>query len=144
MIAELIEQLRAARAEEERAAEADVKAFEALTQTDAYKAHVSTKLDHTTAKLRVEEIEAQIRTAALDEYKASGTKRPHEFVEIKMFSIVKPYNESNAREWCFLNFRPALMLDKKSFEKSAKDGQIPPGIAETDTEPRAQISKKLS
>lgn len=138
-----IEQLKAAR--ETRDAEKTVAAdlYEALKSNPDFKAWEEAKTMTKTSDLLVEELEAQVREAALEEYKAHGTKQPHERVTIKMFSIVKPYNEDAAREWCFSNFRPALTLDAKTFEKAVKDGQIPPSIAESDSEPRVTIATKL-
>jgi len=66
-----------------------------------------------------------------------------ERVKVKMFAVVTPYDKTAAREWCFANFRPALALDEKTFEKAVKDGNIPAELATVIKEARAQIATKL-
>jgi len=88
-------------------------------------------------------LESQIRHDALASFQLYGNKLVHNKVEIKIFLVVEPYDETVAREWCFTNFRPALKLDTSTFEKAAKDGNIPADLATVIEEPRAQIAKKL-
>lgn len=126
---------------EKRKAEA-AEMYEALKNTPTFVYYEDLKAGIKEVDGYITQLENEIRAEAVDAFKA-GTKQPHEKVKIEMHTIVKPYNEANAREWCFTNFRPALVLDTKAFEKAAKDGQIPANIAETDTEPRAKIASKL-
>lgn len=64
-------------------------------------------------------------------------------VSVKMFSIVQISDEQKAKEWCIDHFTPALKLDAKTFEKAAKDGNIPADLATVTKEARAQIATKL-
>lgn len=87
------------------------------------------------------ELEARIRGAALalHDEKCELPSR----VAVKNFTVVKIPDEAKAREWCMTNFRPALKLDAKTFEKAAKDGTVPTELATVSTEARAQIATKL-
>jgi len=89
------------------------------------------------------ELESHIRHTALTEYADTQDKHPRSEIEIKLFKVVDILNDVAAREWCFLNFRPALKLDTKTFEKAAKDGSIPTELATVSEEPRVQIATKL-
>ena len=91
----------------------------------------------------VQELEGHIHHEALSSFRLDGNKSPHDKVAVKMFKVVEPYDDVAAREWCFLNFRPALRLDDKTFEKAAKDGSIPDELATVSEEPRVQIATKL-
>lgn len=137
-----IEELKALRESLEAGKATASEMYEALKSTPTFIEYEQIKEHNKSADTRITQLENEIRADAVKVFLA-GTKQPHEKVKIEMHTIVKPYNEANAREWCFTNFRPALVLDTRSFEKAAKDGQIPANIAETDTEPRAKIATKL-
>ncbi len=92
----------------------------------------------------ISQMEESLRAAALESFALDGNKKPHPAVTIKMFSSVKIANEESATEWCFANFRPALKLDAKIFEKAAKDGNVPSGLVVVGEEPKAQIATDLS
>ncbi len=98
----------------------------------------------TKTKESIESIEKQIRDSAVQDFRVRGNKRPHDAVQIKVFQIVSVVDEPKAREWCFQNFRPALKLDTKTFEKAAKDGSVPSDLVVCEEEPRAQIATDLS
>jgi len=137
-----IEELKALRVNLEAGKSVAAKMYENLKNDPAFFHYESVKEGNKKMDAAITQLENDIRAEAVAIYKA-GTKQPHEKVKIENHTIVKPYNEANAREWCFTNFRPALALDTKTFEKAAKDGQIPANIAETDSEPRAKIASKL-
>ncbi len=137
-----IEELKALRESLEAGKTVAAEMYEALKTVPAFIDYEDTKAHNKEVDAAITQLENEIRAEAVAVYKA-GVKQPHEKVKIENHTIVKPYNEANAREWCFTNFRPALTLDTKTFEKAAKDGQIPSNIVETDTEPRAKISSKL-
>jgi hypothetical protein len=88
-------------------------------------------------------LDAALREYALKQHAVDGNKHPHEKIEIKNFTVVEIPNAEAAREWSFTNFRPALKLDTKVFEKAAKDGSIPVDLARIIEEPRILISSKL-
>jgi len=137
-----IDQLKALRESLEAGKTIAAEMYETLKETPAFMNYEDMKAHNKEVDAAITQLEIEIRAEAVDVFKA-GTKQPHEKVKIEMHTIVKPYNEANAREWCFTNFRPALSLDTKAFEKAAKNGQIPENIAETDTEPQAKIASKL-
>lgn len=95
------------------------------------------------ATLEEEKLSEAIRQESLSLYSVDGDKKPHDAVQVKIFQVVSIPDENAAREWCFTNFRPALKLDAKTFEKAAKDGTVPEGLAVVTEEPRAQIAAKL-
>jgi len=86
-------------------------------------------------------LENEIKKIALD--LAEICAELPERVKVKMFAVVTPYDKVAVREWCFSNFRPALVLDEKTFEKAVKDGNIPADLAQVVKEARAQIATKL-
>lgn len=137
---ELIDTLAAARYATALADVERIKLVEAFEATPEYKNAIATL---SAAKAEEARLDEEVRAAALAEYQETQTKNPHEKVSIAIFSTVKPYNEAAAREWCFMNFRPALTLDKKAFEKAVTAGQIPDNIAQSDTEARVKIAKQL-
>ncbi len=137
-----IEELKALRENLEAGKSVAAKMYENLKNDPAFFHYEDMKERNKKMDAAITQLENEIRTEAVAVYKA-GVKQPHEKVKIENHTIVKPYNEANAREWCFTNFRPALALDTRTFEKAAKDGQIPSNIVETDTEPRAKIASKL-
>ena len=109
---------------------------------------VTTREDYLLASVKQEEselivagLETQIRTMALqlNEVMADLPDR----VSVKMFSIVQISDEQKAKEWCIDHFTPGLKLDAKTFEKAAKDGNIPAELATVSKEYRAQIASKL-
>jgi hypothetical protein len=89
----------------------------------------------------ITELESSIRAAALALH-AEFCELPSR-VTVKNFTVVTISDEAKAREWCLTNFRPALKLDAKTFEKAAKDGTVPADLATITKEARAQIATKL-
>lgn len=89
----------------------------------------------------ITELEASIRAAALALHENSCELPAR--VTVKQFTVVTISDEAKAREWCMTNFRPALKLDAKTFEKAAKDGTVPADLATVTKEARAQIATKL-
>lgn len=137
------DKLQALKFEREKLADAKTKKAALLAALEASPEWKDAVTQIAFSENEVNKLEAEIREEALDEFKATGTKKPHESVQVQFYSIVKEYNEAAAREWCFQNFRPALTMDTKTFEKAVKDGQIPDSIAQSDVEPRVKIATKL-
>ena len=111
-------------------------------ETAAYKETVLLKEQ---ASSEVASLEESIRTIAMTQYQVDENKHPHENIEIKVFPVAKLIKEKigGLKEWCFLNFRPALKLDTKVFEKATKDGSIPAELATVSEEPHVHIATKL-
>lgn len=134
----LLDQLKEQRDQAAYMRDAKRKIIEEAQKQEAY-----VKADEFQQKAdeEVSRLEALIRQQALDLH-ALAAELP-ERVTVKMFTVVSEYDKTAAREWCFSNFRPALALDAKTFEKAVKDGNIPVEIATAVKEPRAQIDTKL-
>lgn len=140
MFDELFEQLKEAREKSAAAREAKRQIIEAAQSSTEYRYADETT---TAADEAITRLENEIRSAAVNGYVSAGIKKPHPSVTVKMFTTVAIPDEAAAREWCFINFRPALKFDAKTFEKAVKDGAVPAVLASTQDEPRAQIATKL-
>lgn len=112
-----------------------------LQNSDAYM-----QLDQlrTQTDAEIERITEEIKLKALEEFYGTKNKEPFAGVQVKLFTVVTINDEKQAREWCISNFRPALKLDTKMFEKAAKDGNVPDELAKVEVEPRAQIAADLN
>ena len=135
-----IQELKQAR-EEAEALKASAKAM--LEIVEKSPAYIEAADQARKAADYVLDLESHIRHEALATYVDTQEKHPRPEIEIKVFKVVDILNDVAAREWCFLNFRPALKLDTKTFEKAAKDGSIPAELATVSEEPRVQIATKL-
>jgi len=92
----------------------------------------------------VENKVAEITALSLAAFAADANKHPHPAIEIKEFVSVTTPDTDAAREWCFENFRPALALVLKTWEKAVRDGNIPVNLAISTKEPHVQIASDLS
>lgn len=137
---EKLKLLAQARAAEETAKDKQNKIIEGVKTTDDWTA---AQYVRDTARQLIEKLEDEIKVEALATFSSTGTKK-QEAVTIKEFAVVTIKDEALAREWCMTNFRPALKLDTKTFEKAVKDGTVPDVYATVTTEPRAQIATDLS
>jgi hypothetical protein len=136
----LVSQLALARRISQEASEAVGELTRHLQQSDVF---IATAKAAEEARASEAALDAALREYALKQYLTDSNKHPHEKVEIKKFTVVEIPNAEAAREWSFLNFRPALKLDTKVFEKAAKDGSIPTDLVCIIEEPRVQIATKL-
>lgn len=134
----LLDQLKEQRDQAAYMRDAKNKIIKDAQETEAYKQADEFKQK---ADEEVTRLESQIKQMALDLH-GMAAELP-ERVTVKMFTVVPEYDKNAARDWCFTNFRPALQLDTKTFEKSVKDGNIPAEIASVTKEARAQIATKL-
>ena len=93
----------------------------------------------------LENTDTNIRTSALEHYKASADKRPHPAIGIRLMTKCY-YSEQLAVEWCKDNMPHALKLNKTMFEKHARavSQTIPLEFVEVATEPQVTISRDLS
>jgi hypothetical protein len=134
----LLDKLKEAREQAADARKAKQAVIEAAQSTQEYK-----EADAATneADEIITRLETEIKRQALDYHELCAALP--ERVAVKMFTVVSIPDESAAREWAFSNFRPALKLDAKTFEKAAKDGNIPAELATVSKEARAQIATKL-
>lgn len=113
-----------------------------IDEAQATTAYIEADAAQQEADEAITTLDAKIRSMALDLH-ALCAELP-EGVKVKKFKVVEIADENKAREWCFTNFRPALKLDTKAFEKASKDGNIPHELATVKDEYRAEIATKLA
>ncbi len=109
-----------------------------------WEAEHSDKLDALeAAKERVNEAERAVRTATHAAYLASGDKKPHAAVGIRMTTIIS-YNEADARAWAMDNLKMALKLDTTAFDKAVRAKLVPADIASIEEVAQTTIASDLS
>jgi hypothetical protein len=97
-----------------------------------------------------EELEAtsEVQLAALAEFESTGRtdKHPHPTITVKEMSKVEVLDMEKSREWCFENFKPALVLDDKAFKEMAGTfrGRVPSELIAYTTEYKATIARDLT
>lgn len=95
------------------------------------------------AKEDVDQVEADLKAAAVRLYELTGDKKPSRFAEIKEKAGVLIYDTALAIEWCRENMKAAIneVLNTKAFESfsGAKDLEF---VTETNPVPTAQIARK--
>jgi len=90
---------------------------------------------------RVATLEEILRSLALDQFKATGTKAWQGGVEVKEF-VVLDYQEPDALAWA-KEHRVALKLDRPAFDRIAKASPEEFPFVKISKEPRAQIPQKM-
>lgn len=88
---------------------------------------------------------AVVETLALDEYGATGEKKPHPAVKIVISQKVQ-YEPAEALEWA-RSEAPMLLvtdIDRKAFEKLALNMPTVPPCAQLVAEPQVRVSSDLS
>lgn len=112
---------------------------------DAAKASSNYQLadqSHAKAKSQIEHLESLVRDAAIAEFNASGAKKIHPSVTVKIFKVFRVLDKNLLREWCVKNLPVVLQPDLKKVESYVKDVGNVDG-AELVDEPRAQIASEL-
>ena len=117
MLDDTLDELKRARETMEAAREVQKRIMETAQNSPDYQRAQAAR---EAAESAAADCEKEIKRVALD--LAELCAPLPERVKVKMFAIVTPYDKVAAREWCFANFRPALALDEKTFEKAVKDG----------------------
>lgn len=92
------------------------------------------------AQVQLDAAEAALRIWAVDQYMATGQKRPLPGVEIKLGKALV-YDPAQALQWA-LEHRVALSLDKKVFERVAEASC--PALVKVEEKPVAYIATDLS
>ena len=134
----MLAQLKDARNRKELAEATGKELLARFQETEAWQ---NSQASRAFASTEVDTLESEIRQVALSLYEENA-ELP-KAVTVKWFRAVKIASEEKAREWCFTNFRPALKLDNKTFEKAVKDGSIPVELATVSKEAHAQIATQL-
>lgn len=93
-----------------------------------------------TAKADVKDAERDVREAAVAAHHHDGSKKPHEAVQVKMYTTLA-YEPDDAIEYCIKALPNALKLDKRAFEKVAKVAR--PNFCDIRQEPRTTIARDL-
>ena len=76
---------------------------------------------------------------------ATHDKHTHEAIEVKTMTSVELLTEiEQARQWCLENFKPALTLDRKMFDKAVQMGTVPGWIAKVHEEAKAYVKSDLT
>jgi hypothetical protein len=98
--------------------------------------------DATTYAQQAEELETSIRSIALAEYHASGSKAPHPKVAVKIFKSFNVTDAAQVIAWVKTNLADALTYNpKKVKDYATKIGAVQG--TEVVEEPRAQIASDL-
>jgi len=120
-------------------AQAQVKAMmNALMESREYKQAAQ---ESVIAHQMMCETEDQVRALAVDFYTATGDKRAHGAVTVKVFRDLV-YDEVMALIYCRQHLPNALKLDARAFEKAAK--VIPLSFVDVVETPKATIATDLS
>ena len=82
-----------------------------------------------------------LRKAALAEYNTTLNKHPHSAVTIKIFTVLK-YDAEAAIMEAIEHFRWTLKLDKRKFDRIAKDADFP--FVTKRVDPRVSVARDLS
>jgi hypothetical protein len=93
-----------------------------------------------TARAAQEQAETTLREAVLTAYTATGSKRPHPAVGVRVCTRLV-YDPAAVTAWARENLTPLLVLDTKLFEQVAPHIKVP-GVT-TITEPQATIAQDL-
>jgi hypothetical protein len=118
---------------------------DAVAEFEASPYFQALQVNHAEAVAKTNELTEQLKQDGIAIYDLDGEKKPsHGGFEIKMSTSVSIPDETQAREWCFQNFRPALKLDAKTFKDAVKDGNIPPELGSVEVEPKVYIKSDLS
>lgn len=141
MLTEKLHDLALARAYAVKIVETRKELEAAIEETPEYRVWNIAKNAASEASAEVDKLEAEIKALAIANF--DGNKTPANGLVIKVFQVVT-MDEKSAREWAFINYRPALKLDKTAIEKAAKDGTVPAEIATVTSENRAQLASDLS
>jgi len=144
-IDKLVQELAVLRADLE-SAQNDVKdaqeALEATLEHDHLKRTQDTVI---IIKERIATAEMRVRDAAVAMYDDTENKHPHQAVSIAVTKTAR-YDLGKVLEWCKENARIFIKesLDKKPFDKAARQGIIAPELVTIEEIPTARISSDLS
>lgn len=112
----------------------------ALAATPEAQLLAETREEMANRKADCREHEVAARDIGLKLYEASGDRKPHAALTIKMFKVLD-YDAENALAYCREHLPQALKLDRREFEKVAKTVNIP--IVTMGLEPRMTIARNL-
>jgi N-methylhydantoinase B/oxoprolinase/acetone carboxylase alpha subunit len=115
-----------------------IQNFEESTTYQAIQANINN------AAQQVDELSDQLRELALADYKATGSKKPHPVMGIRV-SLKLTYDPAVALDWAKTEMPAALMLDTKTFEAFVKSANtVPLTFVDYQQIPSATIATDLS
>jgi hypothetical protein len=114
-----------------------VKAFEETPSYQAIQGNIAS------ATNQISDLENELRGLALADYKATGSKKPHPGVGIRV-STKLVYDPAVALDWAKTNVPAALVLDTKTFEGFVKASTAPVTFVSIVETPTATIATDLS
>ncbi len=130
-----------------RAKVAELKAnYGDLEQAFEEQPHVAQLLDELSRQQEIQSnAELRLRAHAVALFKNCGEKKPHPAVEIRLVRKME-YPEHDAREFCMDHFSSALKLDRRLWEKYARDvaDTNPICFVKFTQEPQVMIARDLS
>ncbi len=136
---ELLDQLKDVRERQSTTKGLMNKMIDSVRESEEYKSFQT--MNETENEL-IENIEKELRDLALSEFQASGNKKPHEKVSIKIFKVFKVIDAEKVADWCRRFYVGALKPDMKMVEGYVKDNSAFDGVELTE-EARAQIATKI-
>jgi hypothetical protein len=114
-----------------------VKAFEETPSFQEIQANIND------ATSQIDELTKDLHELALADFKATGSKKPHPGVGIRV-STKLVYDPAVALDWAKTNVPAALMLDTKTFEGFVKASTAPVTFVSIYEVPSATIATDLS
>ena len=138
-INDYLKQLRDARIFLERSQAAKKAAVQEFENSEAYQ-NIKANLQDATDAVSI--LEMTIKNLAEDKFLQDNVKSQPGYT-VKTKSIITLLDTNKIKEWCFTNFRPALVLDTKAITDAAKNKQIPADFYSTDYINQVQISSNL-
>jgi len=129
-------------------ADAEIVIKEAQAALGATEEHAALDRAYKTAyviKERIDTSEARLRDAAVAMYDDTEDKHPHQAVSIAVTKTPR-YDREKVLAWCKENARIFVResLDKKPFNKAARQGIIAPELVTIEEIPTVRISRDLS
>jgi hypothetical protein len=114
-----------------------VKTFEETPSFQAIQGNIAS------AANQIDDLTQQLHELALSDFKATGSKKPHPGVGIRV-STKLAYDPAVALDWAKTNLPAALVLDTKTFEAFVKATTVPVTFVSVTETPSATIATDLS
>lgn len=141
---DLVQKLKDLRSEQSQAIEQLNKARSVLEQTEEYKVYLQCEADMQGVNGDIKDTDQAIRDKAIKVYKETSNKNPADGVSVVINKICE-YDEGRATIWATNNAIDMLTIDKKPFEKHAKQvsDTLPLEFVTIKEEPSVRIASKL-
>lgn len=114
-----------------------------LQSTSEYGALATARVEVSETQGRVDCLDAAVRKAALDDFRANGAKAVCAGASVKFFTKVE-YDPKLMRDWAKQNMTSLLTLDVKGVDVAARAGLLEDAPVTVTKEPRVIIASDLS